>query len=435
MDASPVTERAGIEQKLELLLDRGWSRERLDSWRQARLTETFEAARRISFWRDRIGGADDIEAIVPLGRETLRDNFERMRRSSSAPTVGRWTSGSTGRPVRLEHGPGQIGFAAAARLRQLAWFGLPARQLPTANIWAGLSAADPLVTAGGEGGAELLINYWALSEDRLGELHDAIKGAGGVTLAGGTTSMLARWAELYEASPLDASELGVELAIVGGEMTYPEQRRAIERSFRCRTAEMYGSWEAQMIGCECPEGTLHVNEEVVAVELLTDDGTPSAAGEFGNVAVTLLHNPEFPLIRYLLGDVARRSPRGCPCERPQAALELGIARREEMISCRDGRRLHPRLIRSALERELGPRLRSFHTVQEAPGRFSSSVELDGGRLPARLAALIEAELRAGMDEDDVSVRVHQSDRGQIERLRGGKLRTFSNRCPERAAGG
>jgi phenylacetate-CoA ligase len=198
---------------------------------------------------------------------------------------------------------------------------------------------------------------------------------------------------------------------------------------------MYGSWEAQMIGCECPEGTLHVNEEVVAVELLSDDGTPSAAGEFGNVAVTLLHNPEFPLIRYLLGDVARRSPRGCRCERPQAALELGIARREEMISCRDGRRLHPRLIRSALERELGPRLRSFHTVQEAPGRFSSSVELDGGRLPARLAALIEAELRAGMDEDDVSVRVHQSDRGQIERLRGGKLRTFSNRCPERAAGG
>jgi phenylacetate-CoA ligase len=335
------------------------------------------------------------------------------------------TSGSSGEPVEVEHGPEQVGHAAAARLRQLAWFGLPPGDLPTANVWAAAGATDPVVRLISEEPPEFHLNHWEMDEDGVAGIAAALLDAGGVRLIGGSTSMLTHWAELWLGRGLDDLDLGIELAIVGGEMTYEEDRRLIARAFRCRVAEMYGSWEAQMAACECPSRSLHVNEEVVRLEILRADGSAAGPGEYGDVAITLLHNAEFPLLRYLVGDVAAWAPGACDCGRQHAALDLSLGRSEDMISCSDGRRLHPRVIRSAYERELGTRLRAFHTVQEEPGRFRAMISVEG-ELPEDLGAAIEAELRPSMGEP-VTVEVEAADRESLERLRGGKLRTFSNR--------
>jgi phenylacetate-CoA ligase len=326
------------------------------------------------------------------------------------------------------HSPEQVGFASAARLRQLAWHGLGTAEQPTANIWAKNSAKDPALSRSDGEAVGFRINHWALTARTLPAVHAEIVEAGGVRLVGGTTSMLEHWAGLYEDSGLSGAELGVRLAIVGGEMTYPEQRARIERGFGCPTALMYGSWEAPMIACECPGGSLHVNEEVVLVEVVLPDGTAAAPGEFGSVAVTLLHNPQFPLIRYLLGDSASWCEGACECGLPHRTLAVDVGRREDLISCRDGRRLHPRVIRSTLERELGAELRAFHSIQEAPGRFEVGITAEDPPT-RRLQELIAEELRTCMGEP-VTVMIREIDEAEVGRLRGGKLRTFTNRIED-----
>jgi phenylacetate-CoA ligase len=421
-----ITEMAEIETKVGLLLDSdGWSRERLSEWQREREVAAIEAARRSPFWSDRVAGATELAAIEPLDRSSLRDGTGRIRVPDARPTISYRTSGSSGEPVEVEHGAEQIGFAAAARLRQLSWFGLPPRHLPTANVWAAAGASDPVIRRVNREPAEFHLNHWELDEDSVAEVAGRLLDAGGVRLIGGSTSMLAHWAELWLEQGLDDLDVGIDLAIVGAEMTYEEQRRLIARAFRCRVAEMYGSWEAQMIACECPSGSLHVNEEVVRLEILRPDGSAAAPGEYGDVAVTLLHNPEFPLLRYLVGDVAAWAPGACACGRPHTALDLDLGRSEDMISCGDGRRLHPRVIRSTYERELGPRLRAFHTVQDAPGRFRAMLSVEG-ELPGHLGAAVEAELGVCMNEA-VTVEVVAAEPQSLERQRGGKLRTFSNR--------
>jgi phenylacetate-CoA ligase len=427
-----VTDLARIPEKLRLVLgSEHWSRARLDAWRRQRLDSMLEAAVASKAWRERIGEPRELSEIPPMDREALRAAGEGLRADRASPTVRFRTSGSMGRPVEVEVGAEQVGYGAAARLRQLSWFGMNPGPQPTANIWPASSAHDPVVERTSEDPPEFRLNHLALSAATLPEAHRELAAVGGIRLIGGTTSMLTSWAALYVGAEEDPRDLGVQLAIVGGEMSYAEDRRIIERTFGCPTADMYGSMEAQMIACECPEGSLHVNEEVVLVEILQPDGAPAEPGERGDVAVTLLHNTEFPIIRYLVGDSAVLLEGSCRCGRTLERLDIDIARLEDLIVCRDGRRLHPRVIRSTYERLLGGRLRSFHTVQEGIGRFASRVSIEG-ELPPELGPAIEDELSACMGED-VTVAIAADDDKGVERLRSGKLRTFTNRVVEDAA--
>jgi phenylacetate-CoA ligase len=336
------------------------------------------------------------------------------------------STGSSGLPVAIERGPDAIGFAAAARLRQLSWWGLPAVELPMVNAITRIRPDSPVVRRASDDPVRFLVNAYRLDPVGVAAAHAEIEAAGGVALLGAVTSIVEQWAGVYRDSALDAAELGLRLVVVGGDITVASQRRAIESGFGCPTAEMYGSIEAPMIATECAHGSLHINEEIVHVEVLGPDGSSAPEGVLGEVVVTPLHNHELPLLRYRLMDAAALLPGRCACGRTLRRLDMRVGRLEEMVVLPDGSLLHSGCFRNALEWSLGPSLRMFHTIQVDRRRFVSYVEMADGEIPKGVHSLVEAEISRYM-QTPVSVElVHDAHRARAT-LAGHKRTTFTRR--------
>lgn len=92
---------------------------------------------------------------------------------------------------------------------------------------------------------------------------------------------------------------GLRLVMVGGEPLFPHQQQLIEKVLGCPVAIEYGTIEAGLIAASYPDSTLHVCERGVLLEAL-----PRPDGLF-ELVVTNLRNPDFPLIRYRIGDLIK----------------------------------------------------------------------------------------------------------------------------------
>ena len=413
-----------------LLESQRWPRERLDSWVEERLEALLAHSRTAPFWRDRVPANATLSDLPLLEREDLQRSLEAMRPPGRRVVTTATTSGSSGRPVTIERGPEAIRYAAAARLRQLSWWGLPPAELATANALTTVSAADPPVRQVSQDPPRFVVNAFRLGDAVSAAGHGAIVDAGGVALIGATTSVLEQWADAYTRSDQDAGELGTELAIVGGEITAPSQRQRIGAVFGCRTAEMYGAVEAVMIAAECPEGSLHLNEEVVHVEILNRDGTEAGAGDLGEVVVTPLHSHDLPLLRYRLGDAAAVLPGECACGLTLRRLDVQLGRLEDMLIHPDGSLMHPRCVQTALERVLATPMRAFHAVQVAPSRFVVYLDVERRDSLRALEEGVAAELGSFM-RAPVSVELVLDEARARATLNGGKRRTFSRQMERR----
>jgi phenylacetate-CoA ligase len=126
--------------------------------------------------------------------------------------------------------------------------------------------------------------------------------------------------------------------VVGAEKLHVFQRSLIERVFQCPVFETYGSREFMLIGGECSKHSgLHLTMENLLVEILDDDGQPTAAGEEGNVVITDLTNYGMPFIRYANGDRAVAGLVSCECGRGLPLLAQVVGRRLDTLRTPDGR--------------------------------------------------------------------------------------------------
>lgn len=115
-----------------------------------------------------------------------------------------------------------------------------------------------------------------------------------------------------------------------GEWVIEKQRKEIESAFRCKTVNIYGSYEMNAIAYECPEGHLHLLEDNVFAEIM--DGQKALPdGEEGEIVLTSLHNTIMPFVRYSLGDRGKLSPKKCSCGHSGRILKLTKAKRNDMI--------------------------------------------------------------------------------------------------------
>ncbi len=88
----------------------------------------------------------------------------------------------------------------------------------------------------------------------------------------------------------------LKLVMVGGEPLFDYQQELMEKVFGCPVAIEYGTIEAGLIAASYPDSKLHVCERGTLLETL-----PSSDGLF-ELVLTNLRNPDFPLIRYRIGD-------------------------------------------------------------------------------------------------------------------------------------
>lgn len=139
-----------------------------------------------------------------------------------------------------------------------------------------------------------------------------------------------------------AAALGLELpapAVVLSTYQYltRRHRRLLEEAFRAPVRNTYSATElgGYMIATECAHGRMHVREDHVFVEILDDDGAPTAGGP-GRLVVTSTANRVMPLVRYEVGDLASWAD-DCDCDFGTEWRCIRIeGRRRDAISAPDG---------------------------------------------------------------------------------------------------
>ena len=379
--------------------------ERLEALARRRLTGMLQSAAKLPFYRrrlDQAGVGDDelmmelcpeqvLEALAPVTKPELRAAGGevllggRVRpewRSSSS-------SGSTGEPFRVYYEP-------------RAWATLKILVKLRARSACGTRPSDRVALLDAVPASESTVGT-AGRVARIGILQPAAKVAAALadfapdTIYGLPSALLEAGHELRSRG----ARLRVRRIFTSGELLRPAVRQAIADAFGAPVYDVYGSSETKEIAWECPAGGMHINADVVRVEVLDEADRPVPRGVEGNLVATLLVNHAMPLLRYRIGDRGSLLAESCACRHPFPLLGIVTGRRADMLVLAGGHRVSPYALTRVMER-VGDVLR-YQVTQLEPARLRVRAVVDGGadrgRVAGRIRSAIQGEIAPFLETD------------------------------------
>ena len=97
-------------------------------------------------------------------------------------------------------------------------------------------------------------------------------------------------------------------------------RLKMEKAFRCKIMNQYGSNEFHNIAIQCNESeNLHINSDYVHIDVVSNG--KYVMDEEGEILVTCFENKVFPLIKYEIGDRGTLLSSHCKCGNPLPLLK------------------------------------------------------------------------------------------------------------------
>ena len=228
----------------------------------------------------------------------------------------------------------------------------------------------------------------------------------------GYPSILGRLAEEQLAGRL---RLRLEALFTSSEPLTPTIRVRLQEAFGVRPFNFYATTEG-LYGHDCPEGSMHLFDDMCIVENMDEDNRPVPAGEVGaRLLVTNLFNHVQPLIRFEVSDLVAFDPEPCPCGRTLARVRSLEGRAEEVLEL-GGVTVHP--MQFALV-TADPDVREFQVVQERDAlRLRVALRNGSDGAPARLRERLSGRLHdLGVASCPLTVETVDA----LERSPGGKL--------------
>ncbi len=168
----------------------------------------------------------------------------------------------------------------------------------------------------------------------------------------------------------------LELCLLIGQMVDRQDRLLSEQYLKCPVIPIYGLREFMHIavGCKDYPDLYHTFTERAVIEILREDGTPTAINEFGQLTITGLDNHVMPLIRYQPGDIARFTAVRCTCSYHGKLFEIRD-RTSDIFHFKDGsRRPARKLFKIFGEAPFVTRIRRFQIRQIALDKIEVLVE-------------------------------------------------------------
>jgi phenylacetate-CoA ligase len=390
------------------------SEEKLAALRAEKIARTIEDARlHVPFYRERLAGIGPVtarnalEVLAGIPILSRAQVFERGVELRSEARVGRIlegrTSGSSGMALDFSMTPEFLAHTEAAQWRGRGWWGMR-RGDPMLTLW-GRSVRDPRAAekiARRERRRNWLrISAFELSRKEIAGHVEAIEEFRPQFIYGYSSAIyqLALFYSEEERRPPP----GLKAIFFTADALLSFQRRLVEETLRAPTVCEYGSSEAGAFAFECREGGVHLAGENIYVEVVRG-GAPVGDGEEGEVVVTVLRNRAMPLIRYNLGDWARKVPGQCPCGRTLPRIELTNSKVVDIVRTSRGRAASGHLFDYILIEliDLGLRgIRQFLVVQKELDRFTVQV-VPGPDLDAECLGLFERRMRERLG-DQISV--------------------------------
>ena len=369
-----------------------------------RLSRLLSTAAETEFYRERLEAVGlhsqspllqlDPEGVLallaPVGKAELRAAGTTVLRGGRIRPewMSSSSSGSTGEPFRVYYDPrAWATLKHLVKLRARAACGVH----PTDRV-ALLDAIPPrqgFARGGRVARISVLQSGAAMAEQLAAFRPDAVYGLPSALL------------EAAAALHTRGQRLAIPRVFTSGELLRPVVREAIADAFEARVFDIYGSSETKEIAWECAEGGMHVNADVIRLEVLDDEGRLLPDGVEGDLVATSLVNHAMPLLRYRLGDRGSMHPHACACGRAFPLLGVVTGRAADVLVLSDGRRVSPYALTCALEREES--LLRYQVSQLDPSRLRVRAIVEPGAqrgaVTDRVRALMRSEVAPFLETD------------------------------------
>lgn len=115
------------------------------------------------------------------------------------------------------------------------------------------------------------------------------------------------------------------------EVLEPDIKQELEETFKTPIHQIYQGSEGST-GLTCRKGSLHVNEDLVNLQLYNKDGSLTEPGNpcFQSI-ITDLHKKSQPIIRFKLNDIITISPKRCSCGSSFRVIEQIMGRADDLF--------------------------------------------------------------------------------------------------------
>ena len=358
-----------------------WPPETMLAFQRSQLTQLLRHARAtVPFYKTRLDPVfkkngeidwDRWHEIPIVTRADLRDKRLEMLATSlppgHGPTYEDGTSGSSGVPIGITQNY-LFGWAAvAATYRAYNWHGFDYSQ----NFLNLKETTDPEF----EWPEAKSTGPWGPAWERKGkagknfELSRATPERNIVEfIQRNKIRYVASWSKTVQAICLAAENSGIDLKLDGvitrGTAVFGDERDDITRIAGAQILEQYSSTEAfNMASCCAVKKNLHINDEIMLLEIIDHHGLPCAVGQPGRVIVTPFLRTAQPLVRYEQGDIAIRGL-PCSCGITLPTLEQVSGRLLDMFLLPGGRKTLPAIPVMAFTARFGAK--TWQLVQVAP---------------------------------------------------------------------
>lgn len=281
-------------------------------------------------------------ATAPAG-EWLRDqpisdkDALRVQVETEDASRAQWrrTSGSTGEPLVFPKDRTMTAQMDAAMWACYAWHGIRPgmRQM---RFWGSSRdwGARFLERATDRIFSRRRLSAFDISPERVAQFYRRMIKFG-PRYAYGYPTLMNHFVDQCRGLGLDGRDLGVDVVISTGEILQPSVRDALHDFFDARVVNEYGCTESGILAFECEEGSMHRIPYAAWMEIWEGDDRDQTGR--GSVLVTDLFGDAAPLLRYRIGDVARRAPGRCSCGRALPLIEVDVGRSGSFIRTPDGR--------------------------------------------------------------------------------------------------
>jgi len=348
-------------------------------------------------WKDAGFAPGDVRSLSDFAKLPFTCKSELERAQAEAPPFGanatfpanaytrvHQTSGTTGRPLRVVDTP-----------ESWDWWG---------SCWAtvlraaGVNASDRLFLPFSFGP---FIGFWGTVEGarQIGAMM--IPGGGwdsmqrlqimrelGATVLCCTPTYALRLAEVARRENFDLRSIPIRALIHAGEpgANVPHTKARIETAWGAKCFDHAGASEvgAHSFECELQPGGIHILESEFIAEVLDPQTLQeSLPGEIGELVITNLGRPGFPVIRYRTGDLVRLNSAPCDCGRTFARFEGGLLGRADDMVTVCGVNVYPTAIENVV--------RQFAAVEEFQISVTRQRELHQLEIQIELASEEDAE--------------------------------------------
>ncbi|TQV88890.1 phenylacetate--CoA ligase family protein [Aliikangiella coralliicola] len=315
---------------------------------------------------DDIQTLQDVQQLPILTKKDIQDNLDAMisKKYTKSELFKDMSGGSTGTPTVYYKNIERHNLRRADQIRHDRWSGWDIGKRK-ALIWGAQRDLKAVQSFREHIIARYIERTWELdafemSPDKMLQFTGQLEKIKPSMVLGYANALVAYAEYLNEHNA--NHKIRLDGIISSAESLTEEKRAIIEKAFRCKVLNRYGSREVGLIASECKhqEG-LHINADNILLEI-TNGEKQVANGQLGEIAVTDYWNFGMPLIRYQLGDMGIKSDSKCSCGRSLPLLASVEGRVSDFFVAQNGTKVHGEYF-THLFYDI-PEVKQFQMIQE-----------------------------------------------------------------------